>query len=65
MAVAEPTPDPGIARLRRRLLIAAAGALIGIGWSVAVDSTMGGVIVVGSFVVLVASVHRFGRTGPG
>lgn len=64
MAVAEPAPEAELARLRKRLLLGATGALAGIAWSVVGDETVGGWLVVVSFTVLVATAHKLGRTGP-
>jgi hypothetical protein len=50
--------------LRTRLLVTAAATAVGIVLSTAVDQTLGGFVTVASLVALVATVHRFGRTGP-
>lgn len=51
--------------LRTRLLVTAATTVGGIVLSTAVDQTLGGFVTVASIVALVATLHRFGRTGPG
>jgi hypothetical protein len=50
--------------IRRRLALYAATTLVGIVWSVVADSTVGGVITLGSLTMLIWTLHRFGRTGP-
>jgi hypothetical protein len=51
-------------RLRARLALYAATTLVGIGLSVLYDETLGAVVTVGSMVLLIWTLHRFGRTGP-
>jgi len=51
--------------LRTRLLATATATVVGIVLSTAVDQTLGGFVTVGALVALIATVHRFGRTGPG
>ena len=51
--------------LRTRLLVTAAATAVGIVLSTTVDQTLGGFVTVASLVALIATVHRFGRTGPG
>jgi hypothetical protein len=50
--------------LRIRLLVTSVATVAGIVLSIAVDQTLGGFVTVGSIVALVATLHRFGRSGP-
>jgi len=63
VAIAQHADD--LVPLKRRLLLWAVGTLLGIAWCVAVDQTSGGWLVTASFAMLVLTLHRFGRTGPG
>lgn len=56
------TPD--LARARSRLAVSATAALVGIAMSTSLDPTLGGWVTVGAVAMLIASLHRFGRTGP-
>ncbi|HEX3597867.1 MAG TPA: hypothetical protein VHU80_22315 [Polyangiaceae bacterium] len=49
--------------LRTRLAVTATAAVVGIVLSTAVDQTLGGFVTVVAVVALVATLHRFGRTG--
>lgn len=51
------------AKLRSLVLFASAAAMLGIATALFGDSTMGGLMTVGGVLVLIASVHRFGRLG--
>lgn len=51
-------------RTRTRLAAYAALTLVGIALSVLADSTFGGVVTVGALAMLIATLHRFGRSGP-
>jgi hypothetical protein len=67
MAVEEitaPTVSPRVAHLRTRLALFAASTLVGIGLSVLWSEALGSVVTVGSLVLLIWTLHRFGRTGP-
>jgi len=52
-----------VARTRTRLAGYAAATLVGIGLSVLTDQTLGAVVTVGSLVMLIWTLHRFGRSG--
>jgi hypothetical protein len=54
----------GLDRTRARLALYAATTLVGIGLSVLSDETLGAVVTVGSMVMLIWTLHRFGRLGP-
>ncbi|HEX4335987.1 MAG TPA: hypothetical protein VH062_08750 [Polyangiaceae bacterium] len=49
--------------LRTRLAVTATAALVGVVLSTAFDQTLGGFVTVASVIALVATLHRFGRTG--
>ena len=53
-----------LSRTRARLALYAATTLVGIGLSVLSDETLGAVVTVGSMVMLIWTLHRFGRLGP-
>ncbi len=49
---------------RRQLGIGVTTVLVGIAIAATGDPSTGGVITVGSLVLLIYGLHRFGRTGP-
>lgn len=53
-----------IERTRARLAAYAALTLVGIALSILSDSTLGGVVTAGALVMLIWTLHRFGRSGP-
>jgi hypothetical protein len=54
----------GLDMTRRRLAAYATVTLVGIALSVLSDETLGAVVTVGSLVMLIWTLHRFGRAGP-
>jgi hypothetical protein len=55
---------PELSRTRSRLAVSATAALVGIAVSTSLDPTMGGWVTAFAVAMLIASLHRFGRTGP-
>jgi hypothetical protein len=55
--------DPGDSLERSRLAKSATAVLVGIALSTAVDPSLGGWVTVGSVLLLIWNLHRFGRTG--
>jgi hypothetical protein len=49
--------------LRARLAVTATAVVAGIVLSTAVDQTLGGFVTVAATIALIATLHRFGRTG--
>ena len=56
--------DPALGTIRARLGGSAATTLVGIFVCALGEPGLGGWMVVGSMAVLIASLHRLGRTGP-
>ena len=50
--------------LRTRLAVTATATVAGIMISTSIDQTLGGFVTVAGVVALIATLHRFGRTGP-
>jgi len=51
-------------RTRTRLAVYAAVTLFGILLSIMSDSTLGGIVTIGALVMLIWTLHKFGRSGP-
>ncbi len=66
MAVARMTPSAPADERQVRTLLAAAATGVALGLAVAVvgAADIGSIVTVGSLVLLIYSVHRFGRVGP-
>lgn len=53
------------AKARKRMAVGATVALAGIAVSVGAESSLGAWLTVAGVVLLIYSLHEFGRTGPG
>jgi hypothetical protein len=56
--------DGGGREIRNRLAVSATVTVAGVALSTAVDQSLGGYVTVFGIVMLIFSLHRFGRTGP-
>lgn len=64
--VESPEADaPDVTSAKKRLVLAMGGVALGLAVAGTVDKTVGGVLLLASWLLGVMALHRFGRTGAG